>query len=441
MRGTRVGSAAKAVVAAAGALVVALAVLAALSSRLSPPSRPEVLGHPVMAVLSASMTPSIRTGDLVVDDRLSADAARSLRVGQVVTFHPASGGTRLFTHRIVAVRHDVDGGVSYVTKGDANNAADADAVPSSNVVGLYRWRVPKGGYLLAALHRPAALLLVAVMLMLVWVGTTLLRRRGGRPPRGGDGLPRPGDVLPAHLTSRMPKITFRWRLPSWWPVRPVRPPWGRRAVVTGTVATLAAGCVLAGATLALFSSTPGAEGNTVTAGTVSLSAGSSGACTVTGLMPGDSPAPCSFTTTYTGSAPAFLGLDFLIQTQAGSGGTPLYNPPSSNNGVTVTVTDNQGSGITYTVPTGQTTCPNGAPKGSTCYALANELVSTAPVSSSAAVTFSTAVSLPMSAGNGYQGGGLQVILSAHAVQSSNQILPTGCTAGSVCGPTGSFSWS
>lgn len=212
-------------------------------------------------------------------------------------------------------------------------------------------------------------------------------------------------------------------------------------MVVGSVATLAASSVLVGATLGLFSSTPSAAGNTFTAGSVSLTGNSSGACNVSGLMPGDSPTACTFVATYGGSASAYLGLDVLIQTQAGTGGTKLYNPPASNNGVTVAITDNQTSPVTYTVPTVVTACPGTAPVGSTCYELDNELVRTTPVSATTAVTFSTAVTLPLAAGNGYQGGAVQVVVTAHAVQSKNQTLPGGCTAGAVCAATGSFAWS
>lgn len=212
-------------------------------------------------------------------------------------------------------------------------------------------------------------------------------------------------------------------------------------MVVGSVATVAASSLLVGATLGLFSSTPGAADNTFTAGSVSLSGNSTGACNVSGLMPGDSPTACTFTATYTGSSSAYLGLDVLIQTQAGSGGTNLYNPPAANNGVTVSVTDNQGTPVTYTIPTASTPCPGSAPGGSTCYELDNELVRTTPVSAATAVTFSTAVTLPLAAGNGYQGGAVQVILTAHAVQSKNQTLPGGCTAGAVCAANGSFAWS
>lgn len=168
-----------------------------------------------------------------------------------------------------------------------------------------------------------------------------------------------------------------------------------------------------------------------------------GACSVTNLAPGDSPTACTLGTTYSGSLSAYLALNVLIETQAGSGGTNLYDPPSSNNGVTVSITDNQTSPVTYTIPTTSTSCPAGAPSGSTCYELDNELLGTGAYTNGATDTISTSVSLPSAAGNGFQGGSAQVILTAHAVQSSSNTLACTSTptAGQSCAPSGSFSWS
>jgi hypothetical protein len=208
-------------------------------------------------------------------------------------------------------------------------------------------------------------------------------------------------------------------------------------VAVGSLVTLATGV-----TFGLFSSTPSPETNQFTAGTVTLASNASGACSVTSMAPGDSPSPCTFQATYSGSLGAYVAVNVLLETQAGSGGTPLYNPGGSN-GLTVSIADNQSSPVTYTVPTTATTCPSGAPSGSTCYELDNELVGTSAVANGFSVTFTTTASLPSAAGNGYQGGSAQVVLTAHAVQSNNNALACSSTptAGQSCTPSGSFAWS
>ena len=199
--------------------------------------------------------------------------------------------------------------------------------------------------------------------------------------------------------------------------------------------------LMVGSTLGRLSATEASGHNSLTAGTVTLANSAIANCPVTGLLPNNASSACTFTATYSGSAPAYLAVDILIETQAGSGGTKLYNPGDSNNDLQITITSSSPS-VTYTVPTASTTCPGGAPAQSSCYELDNELVSTGALSS-AAVAFSISVKVPTTSTSGYQGGATQITLTAHAIQSKNNALS--CTsapaAGSPCTPNGPFKWS
>ncbi len=220
--------------------------------------------------------------------------------------------------------------------------------------------------------------------------------------------------------------------------------WLARRRVLGTAgfaaAVLALSCLVTNTTLGLFSASAASGQNSFSAGTVTLANGAVANCPVSNLLPGSAPGTCSFTSTYSGSA-AYLAVDMLIEAQAGPGGTKLYNPTDASNDLQVSVTSS-GPSVTYTVPTSATTCPAGAPAGSSCYELDNELVSTSAVTA-AAVTFSVAVSLPTNSATGYQGGAAQVILTTHAVQSKNNTLSCAATpaGGSPCTPSGTFRWS
>ena len=137
-------------------MVACVAVVLAAATHFSPSGQYRVFGHPVMIVLSGSMTPVIRTGDLIVDDSITASQAEHLQVGQIISFRSAPGSQMILTHRIVGIEHS-GGTVSYITKGDANNAVDAAPRPSSDVIGVFSTAVPRGGYLLTALHKPLVL--------------------------------------------------------------------------------------------------------------------------------------------------------------------------------------------------------------------------------------------------------------------------------------------
>lgn len=203
----------------------------------------------------------------------------------------------------------------------------------------------------------------------------------------------------------------------------------------GITAAGAVAALVVGSTLGLFSSTPASETNSFAAGTVTLSSDATGACTTTtNIAPGDG-GTCTFKATYSGSLPAYIGLNVLIETQAGSGGTKLYNPADSTKDLSVTISDGL---TTYTIPATATTC-SGAPAGSTCYELDNELVSDTPASGGT-TTWTTTWSLPTASGNGYQGGAAQVILTAHAVQSAHN--PNSGTTDTPGAPTGGdITWS
>eukprot|EP00727_Mastigamoeba_balamuthi_P011446 m51a1_g6924 putative signal peptidase complex catalytic subunit sec11c isoform x1 (183) ;mRNA; r:162645-163372 len=83
---------------------------------------------PIVVVLSGSMEPAFRRGDLLFLTLFGADAARELRSGDVIVYK-LPGQDIPIVHRITAVHQDPKGRVRYLTKGDANPVDDR---------GLYR---------------------------------------------------------------------------------------------------------------------------------------------------------------------------------------------------------------------------------------------------------------------------------------------------------------
>ena len=152
----RVASVSGTVISVIVAIAGALALVFALATHFVPNDGAfSVGGHPLFIVLSGSMTPVIDTGDLVVDEHLSSTQAAHLHAGQIISFHRGTGATPI-THRIVAITL-TGGGVAYTTKGDANNAADLVPVPSTQIVGLYDFKIPMGGRIINGLRQPLTL--------------------------------------------------------------------------------------------------------------------------------------------------------------------------------------------------------------------------------------------------------------------------------------------
>lgn len=163
---------------AVAAALITLAVLA----RTDADGVSRVAGHPVLTVLSDSMSPTFRAGDLLVD-RPASGSASGLAVGDTITFKTGTAG-HLITHRIVAVDRSPAGAISFRTQGDANNAPDGEPVSPEQVVGIYSTHVPYAGYALQAVHTRTGLFLVIVVPLAALL-LPVLRRwwRATEPPR------------------------------------------------------------------------------------------------------------------------------------------------------------------------------------------------------------------------------------------------------------------
>lgn len=146
-----------------------------IKGTLFPERPPSVLGITPMVVLSGSMSGEqpghIEVGDLIFVSR--ADPA-SLKVGDVIAF--MSGQTTV-THRIVSIETQADGSLSFITKGDANAAQDTQPVSQDDLVGLYRFRIPKAGDLALFLQQPLGMLLFTGIPLLAFILYDILRRQ------------------------------------------------------------------------------------------------------------------------------------------------------------------------------------------------------------------------------------------------------------------------
>lgn len=112
-----------------------------IQSRISGGS-PAVAGYQMYVVLSGSMTPAFNTGSLVF---VKPAEPTAIVEGDIITFSSSGDATRLTTHRVVGMNRD--DGLSFITRGDANNVNDPNPVPAENLVGRVTGSVPYIGYL------------------------------------------------------------------------------------------------------------------------------------------------------------------------------------------------------------------------------------------------------------------------------------------------------
>jgi signal peptidase I len=139
---------------------------------------------------TGSMRPTLNPGDIAV---LTSEPTADLRKGQIVAFHPPGEPNVTVMHRAVSVKQ-TKSGVSFQTKGDANNARDSWR---AHIVGNTVWhedfRLPRLGYLAVwsqqRLTRFALLGIVVtlmVSILLGWIWRPTPRRsslRASRPQR------------------------------------------------------------------------------------------------------------------------------------------------------------------------------------------------------------------------------------------------------------------
>lgn len=91
-------------------------------------------GYMPFNIQTASMEPTIKTGDLIITQEADFD---SLEVGDIISFLSKEQDTVIIkTHRITSVNNE-NGIKSYVTKGDNNDAEDDTAVVEADFVGKY----------------------------------------------------------------------------------------------------------------------------------------------------------------------------------------------------------------------------------------------------------------------------------------------------------------
>lgn len=137
MRTPRAGNARTVLWAALRSSLVAIVLLLAIATKIAP----WAMGGSSLVVLTGSMEPTLRPGDVIAVRPVSPS---EVRIGDIVTFQPVSDDPALITHRVVSKGYGPHG-LQFVTKGDNNNAAD-EPIVAAQVKGLFVYRVPWLGY-------------------------------------------------------------------------------------------------------------------------------------------------------------------------------------------------------------------------------------------------------------------------------------------------------
>lgn len=102
-----------------------------------------IAGYKIFVVLSGSMEPTLHTGSVVAVKPIDIT---KLSVKDIITFKGFENSNVLLTHRIVAINQGKQ--LTFVTRGDANDANDPALVPAEDVIGKVSISIPYAGYLM-----------------------------------------------------------------------------------------------------------------------------------------------------------------------------------------------------------------------------------------------------------------------------------------------------
>ena len=120
--------------------------------------------YKILVVQSGSMEPAIKTGALVI-----VKPADTYSIGDVGTFGSVTAKKAPTSHRILDMEV-VEGQISYITKGDANEDADPRRVAEKDVLGKVLFSLPYMGYVIDFARKPLGFLLIIGIPAVVIVG-------------------------------------------------------------------------------------------------------------------------------------------------------------------------------------------------------------------------------------------------------------------------------
>ena len=141
-----------------------------IQSVLKPYETPNFLGIKTYVIISGSMQPELKIGDIVVVKKTTQE---SLKVGDIISFRH---GQSVITHRISRIIVE-DGETKYITKGDFNNAEDSESVTYKNIEGKAIRSIPQLGKIALMLQDKIVIIFLIIVLYIYLVYSGELKKK------------------------------------------------------------------------------------------------------------------------------------------------------------------------------------------------------------------------------------------------------------------------
>jgi len=139
----------------------------AISAANSDDGLPSVGGKAYVSVLSDSMKPTFKKGDLIVCEKITGTEKQDLKIGDIITFKADLDKdgykNEVNTHKIIEVSNE-GSNIYYTTKGDNNEIKDSERVHYSEVLAKYTGKKIGGvGGVLNFLRTPTGFMVCVVV--------------------------------------------------------------------------------------------------------------------------------------------------------------------------------------------------------------------------------------------------------------------------------------
>lgn len=126
----------------------------------------EVFGYKLYLVKSNSMVPEFEAGDLIFIKKIDPSL---LKEGDIITYYSNDPNQTIVTHQLKQIANE-DGKVYFITQGINVDQADPFPVEDVNVIGIYKFNVPKAGALLNFIKKPIGyILFIFVPILLIFL--------------------------------------------------------------------------------------------------------------------------------------------------------------------------------------------------------------------------------------------------------------------------------
>ncbi len=122
----------------------------------NPNKTPSFMGIKTYTIISGSMEPEFKIGDIVIVKETKED---EIKEQDVISFRH---GQSIITHRIIAIE-EIENKKTYKTKGDSNNVEDAESIDFALVEGKVIGRIPFLGRVSQLLQGKVTLIVIALM--------------------------------------------------------------------------------------------------------------------------------------------------------------------------------------------------------------------------------------------------------------------------------------